>query len=127
MKILKKLTARRYKRPTGILSYLLASPLTSDSKYLTTSLVELDPAGEQRIHSHEPEQVYFIVEGSGRMTVGDETRDVVADDCVFIPSGTPHGLINSGPTTLRYFSAAAPGFGSKELEELWPLPSEQDE
>ena len=127
MVVLNKTTAPRYQRPEGIVSYLLASARTCNSRHLTTTMVELAPSGEQRAHSHAPEQVYFILEGSGVMTVGDDAQNVRAGDCVFIPSGTQHGIRNSGASTLRYFSAAAPGFGEAELRTLWPLRSEQEE
>ena len=127
MLVLNKTTAPRYKRPEGIVSYLLASTRTSNSRSLTTTVVELAPSGEQRTHSHAPEQVYFLLEGRGVMTVGDDAQEVRAGDCVFIPSDTRHGIRNSGTSTLRYFSAAAPGFREDELRTLWPLPSEQEE
>jgi len=69
MHVLKKDTAPRYLRPEGITSYLLASPRTSSAEHLTTTLAVIQPGGEQRLHSHRPEQVYFILEGSGLMTV----------------------------------------------------------
>lgn len=126
MKILNQKSAPRYIRPEGISSYLLASPRTSDAKYLTTSLVEIRPGGNQRIHGHDPEQIYFILEGKGLMTVGDERAYVGSGDCIFIPSQTPHGLNNDGEAPLRYFSAAAPTFGREQLENLWPLKSEME-
>ncbi len=124
MKILKKETAPRYKRPEGIVSYLLASSRTSDAEFLTTTLVEIKPEGEQRVHSHTPEQVYFILEGQGLMTVADETTGVNPGDCIFIPSEAPHGLKNNGDTLLKYFSVAAPSFKKEELESFWPLKGE---
>ncbi len=127
MVILNKTTAPRYKRPEGIVSYLLASARTSKSLHLTTTLVELAPSGEQRVHNHAPEQVYFILEGSGVMTVGDDVQEVRPGDCIFIPSGARHGLRNPGTSVLRYFSAAAPGFTGEELRTLWPLPIEREE
>jgi mannose-6-phosphate isomerase-like protein (cupin superfamily) len=126
MPVLNRRHAPRYIRPAGIVSHLLASPRTSGARFLTTTLVELSPGGEQRVHSHDPEQVYFLLEGRGLMTLGDETVPVTAGDCVFIPSGTPHGLKNDGSTLLRYFSAAAPSFTAQELESFFPLPSEAD-
>ncbi len=123
MLVLNKTTAPRYKRPEGIVSYLLVSARTSNSRQLTTTVVELAPSGEQRGHSHAPEQVYFILEGSGVMTVGNDEQEVHVGDCVLIPSGAEHGIRNSCTSTLRYFSAAAPGFGKEELQTLWPLPS----
>jgi mannose-6-phosphate isomerase-like protein (cupin superfamily) len=74
MHVLKKETSPRYTRPEGITSYLLASPRTSSAEHLTTTLAVIQPGGEQRLHSHRPEQVYFILEGRGLMTVGSETQ-----------------------------------------------------
>jgi mannose-6-phosphate isomerase-like protein (cupin superfamily) len=124
MHVLKKETSPRYTRPEGITSYLLASPRTSSAERLTTTLAVIEPGGEQRIHSHRPEQVYFILEGRGLMTVGSETQRVEPGDCIFIPSGQPHGLKNDGATILRYFSAAAPAYEPGHLEKSWPLQSE---
>jgi mannose-6-phosphate isomerase-like protein (cupin superfamily) len=126
MRILKKKTAPRYVREEGIVSYLLASPRTSDAKQLTTSVVEISPGGGQRVHSHVPEQIYFILEGGGMMTVGDQREHVGSGDCIFIPTEIPHGLDNDGEVLLRYFSAAAPSFSRKQLEDLWPLKSEAE-
>jgi mannose-6-phosphate isomerase-like protein (cupin superfamily) len=125
--ILKKIHAPRYIREEGIVSYLLASPITSDSQHLTTSIVEIKPGGKQRVHSHTPEQIYYILEGRGHMTVSDETARVEPGDCIFIPSGASHGLMNDGDVVLRYFSAAAPAFGREQLKKLWPLRSEVED
>lgn len=126
MQVFKKESAPRYIRPEGITSHLLASPRTCNAEYLTTTLAVIQPGGEQRVHSHPPEQVYFILEGSGLMTVGGETRRVDPGDCVFIPTGQPHGLKNDGAVSLRYFSAAAPAYESGHLEKAWPLNSEAE-
>ena len=109
MHVLKKETAPRYTRPEGITSYLLASPRTNGAEHLTTTLAVIELGGEQRIHSHRPEQVYFILEGRGLMTVGSETQRVEPGDCIFISSGQPHGLKNDGATILRYFRRSGPG------------------
>ena len=124
MMILRKDTAPRYIREEGITSYLLASPRTSNGEHLTTTLVEIKPGGKQGLHSHAPEQIYFILEGEGLMTVSDEQAFVNAGDCIFIPSETPHGLENNNESILKYFSAAAPSFNREELESFWPLKSE---
>ncbi len=119
MKIVSKRTARTYSRD-GINSYLLASEITTDSRQLTTTFVEMKPDGFQHLHSHEQEQCYFIIEGEGEMTVGEETAKVGPGDCVFIPSNEPHGLKNTGKRVLKYLSAASPSWGSEELMDLWP-------
>ncbi len=126
MKIVEKENARSYIRKEGIKSYLLSSALISNSELLTTTLVEIDIDGIQRIHNHFPEQIYFILEGFGQMTVGNETQTVEVGDCIFIPSNEPHGLVNGGNEKLIYFSVAAPLFTKEELINLWPLQSEEE-
>ena len=127
MQVFTKAEAPRYRRPEGITSYLLASARTSDAEHLTTTLVEVEPGGLQRIHRHGPEQVYFVLDGIGIMTVGDETQEVRRGDCILVPSDTPHGIRNHGKQVLRYFSAAAPSFELGDLLSLWPLGSETEE
>lgn len=124
MKITDRQSSRRYKRDK-ITSYLLVSEEATGTKHITTSLVEMEPGGKQHIHSHETEQCYFIIDGTGRMTVGEETREVLAGMSVFIPSNTPHGLQNTADGILRYLSAGSPPFGAESELELWPLPPEK--
>lgn len=119
MKIISKAGARTYSRD-GIKSHLLVSGMTTGSTRLTTTLVEMEPDGVQRPHSHEQEQCYFILDGEGEMTVGDETASVGPGDCVYIPSNDVHGLRNTGGTVLRYYSAASPSWKDGDLRDLWP-------
>lgn len=118
--------APRCQRAEGITSWLLVSRKTCGAERLTATVVAIEPGGHQRVHHHAPEQLYFVIEGHGRMTVGEEARDVGPGDCVFVPSDAPHGLENTGDERLRYVSAAAPPFTDRELDELWPLPPEVD-
>jgi mannose-6-phosphate isomerase-like protein (cupin superfamily) len=40
------------------------------------------------------EEIYLFVSGTGRMLLGDEQSAVRAGDCVVIPPGTEHQLVN---------------------------------
>ena len=121
MHITNKRNTRRYQRD-DISSYLLVSEISTGSKHITTTLVEMEPGGRQHIHAHVTEQCYFILEGRGQMTVGEETREVKAGDSIFVPSSTKHGLLNTGDGVLRYLSAGSPPFGAQAEADLWPLP-----
>ena len=121
MNIRKRENSPRYKRD-GIESFLLVSKKTTNSDKLSVTLVEMQPGGFQHIHSHEPEQMYYILEGSGVMTVDKEEQKVREGDCIFISSHSKHGLKNSGKTVLKYVSAAPPSFALDECDEFWPLP-----
>ena len=126
MKVIRKDGVPRYKRD-NITSALLVSSLTTDAKNLTVTIVEMEPEGIQRIHSHKQEQMYYILEGKGEMTVGNETKEVQKEDCIFFQSNSLHGLKNTGKTILRYLSAASPSFTIQECQDLWPLPSLKEE
>jgi quercetin dioxygenase-like cupin family protein len=39
---------------------------------------------------HTEDEVYHVVAGRGRITVGDEDRPVVAGSIVFVPADAPH-------------------------------------
>ena len=121
MNILQKITAPRYQRD-DITSYLLVSQGTCSAENLAITIVEMEPGGFQHLHSHEPEQMYFILEGQGLMTVDGEVRPVQTGDCIFFPPFAEHGLKNTGEGVLRYLSAASPSFTLEQCKEWWPLP-----
>jgi mannose-6-phosphate isomerase-like protein (cupin superfamily) len=121
MNILRKNTSPRYQRD-DITSYLLVSKGTCNAENLAITIVEMEPGGFQHLHSHEPEQMYYILEGEGLMTVNGEEKPVQAGDCVFFPSFAEHGLKNTGEGVLRYLSAASPSFTKEQCKEWWPLP-----
>lgn len=45
------------------------------------------------VHSHPHQQVTYIAEGEFEFTIGEETRVVKKGDCVFMPSGSVHGVV----------------------------------
>jgi mannose-6-phosphate isomerase-like protein (cupin superfamily) len=122
MKIVRQNTSPRYQRD-GIASYLLVSEKTSQAEKLAITIVEMEPGGFQHLHAHEPEQMYYILEGRGLMTVNGEESPVQAGDCIFCPAFAEHGLKNTGNGVLRYLSAASPSFTQEQCEQWWPLAS----
>ena len=103
MKIITQKEAPQYERDQ-IRSYLLVAESTVGAKHITTSLVEMEPSGIQKPHSHKTEQCYLILEGKGVMEVDGERAEVSAGDTIFIPSNSIHSLVNEGPTILKYLS-----------------------
>jgi mannose-6-phosphate isomerase-like protein (cupin superfamily) len=124
--VLRVNSSPRYKR-NDITSYLLVSEDTCNAKDLSITMVEMEPGGIQHVHAHESEQMYYIMEGSGLMTVDDEQQRVEVGDCIFFSSFSRHGLENSGGTILRYLSAASPSFKKEDSRKLWSLGSVDEE
>src|SRR5205085_1427880 len=63
--------------------------------------VDSPPGRGPVLHTHPYVETIIVQEGRGRITVGDEKREVTAGDIVVVPRGTPHRFVNSGTTPLR--------------------------
>ena len=62
-------------------------------------------------HFHpRAEEIYFITQGSGRIRIGDETREVQPGDAIAIPPGQRHKLWNTGDATLHLLCCCAPAY-----------------
>lgn len=71
----------------------------------------LPPGHSVTPHHHEVlEEIYYILTGTGEMTVGDETRAVGAGDAVYIPTGQRHTLTNTGAEPMRIVLVCGPAF-----------------
>ena len=77
-----------------------------DLNNLVLSSTKLYRNQQTRGHRHAgQEEVYFFVQGSGKMIVGNETDEpfnVIAGDIVLIPDGAFHRVINDGETNLIF-------------------------
>ena len=71
------------------------------------------------LHRHrKSEELYHITAGTGRMTLGNESFDVVPGDTVCIPPGTPHCIANTGSEALRILCCCAPPYAHDDTELL---------
>jgi mannose-6-phosphate isomerase-like protein (cupin superfamily) len=77
---------------------------------------EVLPAGAAvgRHHHLETEEIYYILRGTGRMTVGSEAREVGAGDAVFIPRGHTHTLKNTGSTPMTILLVCGPAYSYED-------------
>jgi mannose-6-phosphate isomerase-like protein (cupin superfamily) len=63
--------------------------------------VTLDPKGGQvPWHNQDQEEVYFVVEGTGEICLGEERQEIKAGQAVCIPPGLFHQLTNTGDKPL---------------------------
>ena len=126
---LKKITGRTYparRRTQNLVGG--ASPVQADS--FSMGYVTLDPKGGQvPWHNQDQEEVYFIVEGTGEMCLGEEKMQVTSGQAVYIPSGVFHQLTNTGDTPLTmiycYGPAGDVAHWKQELEGTLPKAGSQ--
>lgn len=70
--------------------------------------VEIHQGGRIPLHSHDMEESYTILSGSGKMTVGAETLAVGKGDLVLIDPNLPHELVNTGDEELQMMFVYSP-------------------
>jgi quercetin dioxygenase-like cupin family protein len=69
----------------------------------------LEPGQTQKIHAHEDaDKFYFVVDGAGRFTVGDEEKDATVGTLVVAPAGVPHGVTNNTTNRLSVLVSISP-------------------
>lgn len=62
-------------------------------------------------HYHlETEEIYYVLSGTGQMTIGSETREVSAGDCVYIPRLLAHTLENTGSQPMTILLVCGPAY-----------------
>jgi mannose-6-phosphate isomerase-like protein (cupin superfamily) len=100
-----------------------ASPIQATT--FSLGMVTLDPNGGQvPWHNQEQEEVYFVLEGTGEMCLGEERREIRGGEAVYIPSGVFHQLTNTGSEPMRmiycYGPAGDVAHWRQELEGTLP-------
>ena len=71
----------------------------------------LPPGHATTPHYHRlTEEIYYVLEGAGRMSVAGQSRAVGVGDAVAIPPGALHQITNTGAVTLRFLCCCAPAY-----------------
>jgi quercetin dioxygenase-like cupin family protein len=60
------------------------------------------------LHSHPPDEAFYVLEGTFEFYVDGDWHDVGAGSFVFVPGGTPHGF-RAGPGGGRKIGLVVPG------------------
>jgi len=81
-------TNTRFRKYNGFSTNLLIGELNSGSKEISIQITDVDPNEMQFLHSHEQEQCYYIISGTGLMIIDDQTKEIKEGDAVFIPSNS---------------------------------------
>jgi mannose-6-phosphate isomerase-like protein (cupin superfamily) len=92
----------------------IAGPAWTPARNQSLAEATVPVGGRTVAHYHRvAEELYFFTAGRGRMTLGDEEREVAAGDCVVIPPGQVHGLVN-GAEPLVLLCCCAPAYAHED-------------
>ncbi len=84
---------------------------TSDIELCSLAEEVLPPGATVGRHHHlATEEVYYLLSGTGHMTVGDEERVVAAGDAIYIPRHTTHTLTNTGTVPIILLLVCGPAY-----------------
>ena len=89
----------------GIATMLLDSSELQGMLFFAWAM--LKPGKVLEAHIDPYEEIYYLLQGEGTMTVGDEQRKVSAGDAIWLPHSIPHSLVNDGEENCMIVVAAA--------------------
>ena len=80
-----------------------------DSPHLFYDAYCLLPGQIQKVHAHESsDKIYYVLEGTGHFTIGDEEEDLGEGHAVIAQAGSPHGVRNDTGENLVLLVTMAP-------------------
>ena len=97
----------------------LMHPAVHGNRAQSLAEATVPPGGKTLLHRHgATEEIYYVTEGEGEMTLGDERFPLRAGDTVCIAPGTPHCVENTGATPLKILCACTPAYAHEDTELL---------
>ena len=100
----------------GALSKELAGPETTGSSKVDFRISRYAPMAYVQEHVHQvQEQVYYVLEGEGILTL-DDTRNLMRPhDYVYVPPGVRHSFTNTGTDGLVFLVITTPASDDEEM------------
>lgn len=97
----------------------LMHPAKHASRAQSLAEAVVDPGATTALHRHRTsEELYYILEGTGRMTLGSREFAVAAGDTICIAPATAHRIRNTGSGPLRILCTCAPAYRDEDTELL---------
>jgi len=77
------------------------------------AIARIEPGKQTYNHKLAQTEVYYILSGTGRIHVDEETENVKPGDVILIPPGSIQWLENSGTTELQFIAIVNPPWTEK--------------
>jgi len=93
----------------GALSKALVGPQNAESKLLDFRISRYAPNAYVQEHVHKvQEQVYYVLEGEGILTLNKEKHLMRPHDYTYVPPGVRHSFTNTGTGGLVFLVVTTP-------------------
>jgi mannose-6-phosphate isomerase-like protein (cupin superfamily) len=97
----------------------ILSPRNSQIKNQSLAEARVKSGEETLEHCHKSsEEIYYILQGKGRMKIEDEIKEVKACDGIVILPGKRHKIRNTGEDDLIFLCYCAPSYSNEDTDML---------
>lgn len=91
---------------------------TCGAQQVTAGIVFIRPHSQCHEDTHDVEEIFYIIQGRGKLTFDGKPVEVEAGDVVFMPAGVAHSVINDHDETYIALWAILQKWGDQhELRE----------
>jgi mannose-6-phosphate isomerase-like protein (cupin superfamily) len=89
----------------------ILAPANSGIRNQSLAEAGIAPGSSTDEHFHpQTEEIYYVLQGQGRIRVEDEERDVVPGDGIAILPGHRHKMWNTGELPLVFLCCCSPAY-----------------
>jgi len=101
----------------GALSKALVGPENSGSRRIDFRISRYAPMAYVEEHRHKvQEQVYYVLEGEGVLTLDDERVPMRPHDYVYVPPSVRHSFSNTGINGLVFLVITTPASDDEDVQ-----------
>lgn len=79
-----------------------------DTEHAQAVVITLQPGEQLKRHITPVDAIFFVLEGTGIVEVGDEKEEVVANSLIDSPAKIPHCWYNESDSVLRILVVKVP-------------------
>ncbi|MBI4345006.1 MAG: cupin domain-containing protein [Euryarchaeota archaeon] len=100
----------------GSLIREIVHPRSSGARNQSLAEATVRPGARTKEHHHgRSEEIYYLLEGEGRVHVGGEAREVGRTEAIIIPPAVRHYIENVGAVDLVFLCCSAPSYWDEDM------------
>lgn len=103
MKIVKAFEAAPMDNPHGVDARVLHG-----TEHVQANMITLKPGEGLKLHLTPVDVFFYVLEGTGKVEIGDEIEEVTKDTLIDSPARIPHRLFNESDADFRVLVVKTP-------------------
>jgi mannose-6-phosphate isomerase-like protein (cupin superfamily) len=115
MEVINRNAVAAFVGPDGATIRELAASRNSAAQKQSLAEATIPVGGTVTLHYHKvTEELYYILSGSGLMTIEDEVKEVGPEDTIVIVPGQRHKIANHGQVPLVLLACCSPEWSADD-------------